>query len=100
MLAFLCQPLFTLTLKRMQQDLLWLRASKVNTLSHLAPVNGPAGSFIQRTNGVSVAGKSLAAYLGIMGGPVGTKVRLELVNPERKETNTVALVRQKFLTLN
>jgi len=27
-----------------------------------------------------------------MGGPAGTKVRLELVNPERKETNTVELV--------
>ena len=77
-----------------------LRITKVIPKSPAALAGLPAGSFIQSINGVSVAGKSLAACLGIMGGPVGTKVQLELVNPERKETNTVALVRQKFLTLN
>ncbi len=77
-----------------------LRITKVIPKSPAALAGVPAGSFIQTINGVSVAGKSLGACLGIMGGPVGTKVWLELVNPERKETNIVALVRQKFLTLN
>jgi CubicO group peptidase (beta-lactamase class C family) len=77
-----------------------LRITKIIPKSPAALAGLPAGIFIQRINGVSVAGKSLAACLGSMGGPVGTKVLLELVNAERNETNTVALVRQKFLTLN
>src|SRR5258708_16777551 len=73
--------------------------TKVFPKSPAAQAGLSAGSIIQRINGVSMGGKSLTECLGIMGGPVGTKVRLELVNPERKETNTVELVRQKFLTL-
>ena len=56
------------------------------------------GLVIQKINGISVEGKSLQECLGMMGGPAGTKVRLELFDPERKETKTVELARQKFLT--
>ena len=77
-----------------------LRITKVIPKSPAAQAGVSAGSFVQRINGIPVEGKSLTKCLGIMGGPAGTKVRLELVNPERKETNTVELVRQKFLTLS
>jgi len=51
---------------------------------------------VQKVDGVSTAGKSLAECLGLIRGKAGTKVRLELVNPKRNETNTVELTRQKF----
>jgi len=76
-----------------------VRITKVIPKSPAAQAGVSAGSFVQRINGIKVEGKSLTECLGIMGGPAGAKVRLELVNPERKETNTVELVRQKFLTL-
>ena len=53
---------------------------------------------IQKINGIPVAGNSLAECLGLMSGPAGTKVSLELVSQERQETNTVELTRGKFLT--
>ena len=34
--------------------------------------------------------------VGMIGGPIGTKVRLELLNPERKEKKTVELTRRKL----
>lgn len=57
-----------------------------------------AGLLIQKINGVSVEGKSIQECLGLMGGPAGTKVRFEMLNLERKETNAVELTRQKFVT--
>ncbi|MCI0541435.1 MAG: serine hydrolase [Verrucomicrobiales bacterium] len=57
-----------------------------------------AGLLIWKINGVSVEGKSIQECLGLMGGQAGTKVRFELLNLERKETNTVELTRQKFVT--
>jgi membrane-associated protease RseP (regulator of RpoE activity) len=77
-----------------------LRITKVIPKSPAAQAGLLSGSFIQRINGIPVEGKSLGECLGLMGGPAGTKVRLELVNPERQEMNTVELTRQKFLTLN
>jgi S1-C subfamily serine protease len=56
------------------------------------------GLVIQKINGTSVDGKSLNECLGMMGGPVEAKVRLELFDPQRKETRTVELARRKFLT--
>jgi len=32
-----------------------------------------------------------------MAGPAGTKIRLELSEPDREETKTVELTKQKFL---
>ncbi|MBC8001512.1 MAG: serine hydrolase, partial [Opitutaceae bacterium] len=55
------------------------------------------GLVIQKINDTSTEGKSLKECLGMMGGPVEAKVRLELFDPQRKETRTVALARQKFL---
>jgi len=43
-------------------------------------------------------GKSTAGYFSLLRANGSPKVRLELVNPKRKETNTVELTRGKFLT--
>jgi serine-type D-Ala-D-Ala carboxypeptidase/endopeptidase len=56
------------------------------------------GLLIQKINGASVEGKSLPECLGMIGGKAGTKVRLEIINPEKNETNAVELTRQKFIT--
>jgi serine-type D-Ala-D-Ala carboxypeptidase/endopeptidase len=56
------------------------------------------GLVIQKINGASVEGKSLQDCLGMMVGPIGTKVRLDLVDPRRNETKSVELTREKFLT--
>ena len=53
---------------------------------------------IGKINDVSAEGKSLQEYIDMMAGPVGTKVRLEVVNSESNETKTVELTKQKFLT--
>ncbi|MDZ4404313.1 serine hydrolase [Prosthecobacter sp.] len=56
------------------------------------------GLLIQKINGTSIEGKPLKECLEMMGGPVGTKVSMELLDPERKKTKTVELTRQKFVT--
>jgi len=43
-------------------------------------------------------GKSTAECFRLLHANGSPKVRLELVNPERKERNTVELTRGKFLT--
>lgn len=57
-----------------------------------------AGLLIWKINGVSVEGKSVQECLGMISGQAGTKVRFEIFNSERKETNTVELTRQRFVT--
>jgi len=57
-----------------------------------------AGFFIQKINGVSIEGKSMAECLGLMGGPAGKQVRLELLDPKLNETKVVELTKGKFLT--
>jgi CubicO group peptidase (beta-lactamase class C family) len=76
-----------------------LRITKVFPKSPAGLAGLSAGLLIRKINGVSVEGKSLQECLGMMAGPAGTKVRLELVDPERKETKTLQLTKQKFLTL-
>jgi CubicO group peptidase (beta-lactamase class C family) len=77
-----------------------LRITKIIPKSPAAQAGLSSGLLIHKINDIGVEGKSLTECLGIIGGPVGKKVRLELVNLVQKETNTVELVRQKFLTLN
>jgi CubicO group peptidase (beta-lactamase class C family) len=57
-----------------------------------------AGLLIRSINGITVEGKSVQECMGLMGGPEGAKVQFELLNPARKEANTVELTRQKFVT--
>jgi D-alanyl-D-alanine-carboxypeptidase/D-alanyl-D-alanine-endopeptidase len=70
--------------------------SKVFPDSPASRVGLPPGLIVQKVDGVSTAGKTMAECLGLIRGKAGTKVRLELMNPKRNETNTVELMRQKF----
>ena len=47
-------------------------------------------------HGCEYVPKSLAECVNLIRGPVGTTVRLELITPDRSQTNTVELTRQKF----
>ncbi len=58
-----------------------------------------AGMIIQKIENVPTADKTLAECRRLLSENGRPKVRLELVNPERKETNTVEVTRGKFLTL-
>ena len=71
--------------------------TKVYSKSPAAEAGISAGTVIQKIDGVSTEGKSLLECLNLLRGNEGTKVRLELVSPERTRTNTVELVRHKLL---
>ena len=75
-----------------------LRVTKVFPKSPAAEAGLSAGLIIWKIKGIPVAGKTITECLDIMRGPVGAKVRLELISPERKDTNAVELTRGKFLT--
>ena len=51
---------------------------------------------IQKIDGVSTADKKIAECVNLLRGAAGTKVRLELVDPNKNGTNTVELVRQRI----
>jgi len=51
---------------------------------------------VQNIDDISTAGKSPTLCANLIHSKPGTKVRLELMNVERNETNTVELTRQKF----
>jgi carboxyl-terminal processing protease len=58
------------------------------------------GLLIQKINDQSTLDKTPDACAQLIRGPVGTKVRLEIINPTRNETNTIELTRQKFTASN
>ena len=51
---------------------------------------------IARVDDVSPAGMNLADVANLIRGPMGTKVKLELVTPDHSQTNTVELTRRKL----
>ena len=51
---------------------------------------------MQKINDVPTAGKSELECAGLIRGPAGSKVQLELVDMERKEPTTVELTRENF----
>jgi hypothetical protein len=51
---------------------------------------------VHRVDGIPTEGKSLTECLALVRGKAGTKVRLECSSPERNQTNTVELTRQKI----
>ena len=75
-----------------------LRITKIFPNSPAGQAGLSADLMIQKINGLSVEGKSMKQCLSMLGGRVGTKVRLEVFDPDRKETRTLELTRQKFLT--
>jgi len=75
-----------------------LRITKVYPKSSAGQAGLSSGLIIQTINDVPTAGKSTAECFRLLRADSSPKVRLELVNPERKQTNTVELTRGKFLT--
>ena len=54
------------------------------------------GVIISKVDDESLAGKRLADCANLIRGPVGTRVKLELVTPDHSQTNTVELTRRKL----
>jgi len=82
------------------------KASGLLRVSHVFP-NSSAGKaglskglLVQTINDVSVERKALADCLTMLAVPNGTKVRLDLFDPEVKQNRTVELTRRKFITRN
>ncbi|MDB6058120.1 MAG: beta-lactamase, partial [Verrucomicrobiales bacterium] len=76
-----------------------LKITKVFPNSPAAQAGLSVGLVVQKVNDVPTSGKSMTECLGLIRGKAGTTVRLELVSLERKTTNTVELIRQKYTTL-
>jgi C-terminal processing protease CtpA/Prc len=56
------------------------------------------GLIIHKINDVPTAGKSLKECVDLGAGGAGTKLRFEVFNPERAETNTFEITKEKFVT--
>ena len=77
-----------------------LQITKVFPKSPAFEASLSAGFLIQKINDQSTFGKTPDACAELIRGPIGSKVRLEIINPTRKKTNTVELTRQKCVTSN
>jgi len=75
-----------------------LLVTKVYPQSPASQAGLSAGLLIQKIENVPTAGKTVAECAVLLRANGSPKVRLELVDPERKQTNTVELTRGKFLT--
>jgi D-alanyl-D-alanine-carboxypeptidase/D-alanyl-D-alanine-endopeptidase len=75
-----------------------LLVTKVYPQSPASQAGLSAGLIIQKIENVPTAGKTVAECAVLLRANGSPKVRLELVNPERKQTNNVDLTRGKFLT--
>jgi CubicO group peptidase (beta-lactamase class C family) len=77
-----------------------LHVTKVYPKSPASQAGLSAGLIIQKIGDVSTFGKTVAECLALLH-PSGTsKIRLELVDPQRNVTNTVDVSRGKFVTLS
>jgi C-terminal processing protease CtpA/Prc len=54
------------------------------------------GMIIQQIDSVDITGKPLVTCVGMIRGPVGSKVRLEVFDAAKSETNIVEVTRQEF----
>ena len=55
-----------------------------------------AGLIIQRVDALDIAGMRLPECVNLLRGPIGSKVRVEVVDPEAESTNVVELIRQRL----
>jgi C-terminal processing protease CtpA/Prc len=55
-----------------------------------------SGQIVSKVDGVSLESKSLAECAGLLRGPAGSTVQLELITPDGSRTNVVELTRQKI----
>jgi len=78
----------------MQTRALFVQEVVSNTQAAEAGIT--SGQIVSKVNGVSLEGKSLAECAGLIRGPAGSAVQLELVTPDGSRTNVVELTRQKI----
>jgi CubicO group peptidase (beta-lactamase class C family) len=74
-----------------------LRVTDVIIKSPASQAGLHGGIVIHEINGIPVTGKSLQECLDLMAGPAGTRVRLELSEPDGNGMKTIELTKQKFL---
>jgi C-terminal processing protease CtpA/Prc len=74
-----------------------LRIKEVFPNTSAAEAGLTQGLIVQKINGVPTQGKTLAECVSIGKERADGKVAMQLMNPEQKTTNTVELVRKKFL---
>jgi CubicO group peptidase (beta-lactamase class C family) len=77
-----------------------LRITKVFAGSPASRAGVPSGCRIQKIDDVDTKGKTLAQCLELLRGPAGSKVRLEIFDPEGKGSKTVEVTRDKFIAAN
>jgi CubicO group peptidase (beta-lactamase class C family) len=56
------------------------------------------GLVIQKINGATLEGKNMSDCLQLLRGPAGSKVQLEVIDPQSKESRVVEVTRAKFTT--
>ena len=54
-----------------------------------------SGLIIQKVDDVEIAGLGLAKCVSLLRGPAGSKVRVEVIDPDAESTNVVELIRQR-----
>jgi D-alanyl-D-alanine-carboxypeptidase/D-alanyl-D-alanine-endopeptidase len=91
------EPVGIGTMLDLEQPTHTLRITKIIPNSPAAHAGLAAGLIIQKIDDIPTATKTLGECVNLIRGKAGTKIRLELVNPEQHTTNTVELTRQKFL---
>jgi CubicO group peptidase (beta-lactamase class C family) len=77
-----------------------LRIMNVLTNSPAAEAGLSAGLLIQKIDNVSTANKEMAQCMKLLRGPAGTKIRLDVLDPQLNTTKSVELTRKKFATLS
>lgn len=77
-----------------------LQVTKIYPKSPASQAGITAGQVIQQIDAVPTLGKTVADCLTHLRANGRPKVRLELVDLQRNETNTVEVTRGKFLTFN
>jgi len=80
----------------------WDQESGAPQIANVLP-NSPAlqaglsaGLIIHKIDAIATKGMRLEECVSLIRGPAGTKVRLEVIDPEQNETNTVELTRQRL----
>ena len=74
-----------------------IRIAKIIPNSPADKAGVVSGLIIQRIDDTQTKGLSLKECVKLLAGPVGSKVRLALVDAKSKESKSVELTRQKFL---
>ena len=74
-----------------------LKIMKVLPNSPASKTGLSPGLVVQKIDGTATDGKRLEDCVAMLRGPIGTKVKLELIDAANSKTNTVELARERIL---